>query len=475
MIWRPTIHKRIVQLADGLATAASFVLAFYGWKLFAFITDRNKPFPTSWDDAWKILTFSVIWVIILTRMNAYSYQIFTSLWKEFKTVIKAATIGVFIFFAAYFIFRFQYIPRAYIFIFAVLNPICLAFEKLLLFHIEKLTRKSTRTQKSLLVIGTGERAEAFVQAIKNKRSWGLDIIGFLSKKQEEKGKRLVGEKILGTFSDIVSVLHKNVIDEVIICVPEEDFAAIKKILETCEREGVQVRMNSDFFGHLVKSVTVDYLYDMPIVSLYTFLHDEWALYLKRLIDIVIAATLLLVLSPLILFIVLLIKFTSGGSVFYKWRLLGLNKKPFTSYKFRTMVENAEEIEKKLREKNINEMNGVYFKLKEDFRVTKLGRILRKFSMDELPQLYSVLKGDMSLVGPRPVRILEKDELHDWHRRRFSIRPGVTSLWVIRGKNKITDFDEIAKLDLQYLDNWSLWTDLRIMLKTLPILLLGKNL
>ncbi len=139
-----------------------------------------------------------------------------------------------------------------------------------------------------------------------------------------------------------------------------------------------------------------------------------------------------------------------------------------------MVEHAEQLEKQLRQKNNNEMKGVYFKLKKDSRVTIIGRVLRKFSIDELPQLYSVLKGDMSLVGPRPVRSVEKDELKDWHRRRFSVKPGVTSPWVISGKNKIYDFDDIARLDLSYIDNWSLWLDLKILIKTIPIILLGKN-
>lgn len=197
-------------------------------------------------------------------------------------------------------------------------------------------------------------------------------------------------------------------------------------------------------------------------------------YCKRLADIFISAILLIVLLPLFVLVAILIKLTSKGPIFYEWKILGLNKKPFNSYKFRTMVEHAEEIEKQLRQENINEMKGVYFKLKKDPRVTPIGRVLRKLSIDEFPQLYSVIKGDMSLVGPRPVRIVEKDELKDWHERRFCVRPGVTSPWVVSGKNKINDFDDIARLDLSYIDKWSLWLDVKVLIKTIPIILFGKN-
>lgn len=208
----------------------------------------------------------------------------------------------------------------------------------------------------------------------------------------------------------------------------------------------------------------------------TYSHSDkkWQLLIKRMMDIVISLATLTILLPLLILIALLVKLTSQGPIFYRWRLLGVDKKHFTSYKFRTMIENAEEIEKELRNNNMNEMNGVYFKLKNDFRVTPIGKILRKFSLDELPQLYSILIGDMSLVGPRPVRISEKDGLDSCHDKRFIVKPGATSSWVVSGKNKINDFTEIIKLDIDYINNWSLWLDIKIILKTVPIILLGRN-
>lgn len=198
------------------------------------------------------------------------------------------------------------------------------------------------------------------------------------------------------------------------------------------------------------------------------------LFLKRAMDIVLSSMALILLSPLFVLISGLIRLTSRGPIFYRWKILGLEGKPFVSYKFRTMIEDAEEMEKDLRKNNINEMSGVYFKLRNDFRVTSFGKILRKFSLDEFPQLISVIKGDMSLVGPRPIRISEKDELKSWHWRRFNVKPGATSPWVVSGKNKIKSFDDIVKMDLSYIDNWSLWLDIKIILKTFPLLFMGKN-
>jgi exopolysaccharide biosynthesis polyprenyl glycosylphosphotransferase len=211
---------------------------------------------------------------------------------------------------------------------------------------------------------------------------------------------------------------------------------------------------------------------LPIITYSTTPKKEVDLFFKRIIDILISAAGLLILSPIFLIISAAIKFTSSGPIFYRWNVVGLNKKKFTSYKFRTMVANADELKKKLMLKN--EMNGAAFKMKDDPRITKVGRFLRKFSLDELPQLYSVFKGDMSLVGPRPPLVTEVPDFKNWHRRKLSVKPGITCLWQCSGRNHIKDFDDWVKMDLQYIDQWSLWLDIKILLKTIPAVLTGKG-
>jgi len=472
MLWRPKHHKRILQLADGMTNAASFIVAYFIWNAIRL----NIKLPVgheieySWNDIWKLLGLCVVWVILFNSFNAYTYRRFTSRAREIAIVFKTNLFGVLIFFAAIFLFRFQYIPRSYILIFAFVNFCCLAIEKLVLFQVASFIRKKGSNRKKVLIVGTGNKAKNLAQKIKDNLGWGLDIIGFLSEKDNETGNNLVGKKVLGSFSDIEETLHNNVVDEVIISVPEDKFAEARNIFEVCEKEGVQVRLNSDFFGYLAKRVSVDYVYDIPLVSFFTTSQNEWGLYIKRIMDIFISALALLVLSPLFLIIAVLIKATSKGPVFYRWNVVGLNKRPFVSWKFRTMVQNAEELKEKLKEKN--EMKGPVFKIKNDPRVTKVGRFLRKFSLDELPQLWSVLKGDISLVGPRPPLQSEVFRFESWHRRKLSMKPGITCLWQVSGRNEIKDFDEWARLDMWYIDHWSLWLDIRILFLTVLTVLKG---
>ena len=194
------------------------------------------------------------------------------------------------------------------------------------------------------------------------------------------------------------------------------------------------------------------------------------LHIKRILDIIISIVLLIVLLPIFICIIILIKITSKETVFFVWNVIGKNGKPFTGYKFRTMINYADDYKMKLQK--FNEMKGPVFKIKNDPRITKLGKFLRKFSLDELPQLWSVLKGDMSLVGPRPAGPHEWNQYKQWHKRKLSVTPGITCLWQVNGRNEIYEFDEWVKLDLEYIDNWSLWLDIKILFKTIPVVLKG---
>jgi len=192
--------------------------------------------------------------------------------------------------------------------------------------------------------------------------------------------------------------------------------------------------------------------------------------LKRIIDIFMSIFLIIVLLPVYIILNILVKVSSKGPIFFKWHVIGKNGIPFTGYKFRTMIANADHLKVDLLESN--EMSGPVFKIKNDPRITKLGKFLRKFSLDELPQLWSVLKGDMSLVGPRPAGPHEWNQYKQWHKRKLSVTPGITCLWQVNGRNKIYEFDEWIKLDLEYIDNWSLWLDIKILFKTIPVVLKG---
>ena len=470
MLWRPAYHKRLAQLADGLTTAVSFGVAYYIWDWFRITTGIASPISVTRNELWKILGFSIIWVIIFTKQKAYSYQRFTSIKKEFNIVVKTTILGVSIFFAAFFLFRFGYIPRSYIVIFAFVNFVSLSSEKLILFFVAKAFRKKGKNRKKILIVGTGNRAKNFIETVEKNLGWGLDIIGLISGDKSKIGMNFYGHKVIESNDEIEKILHQIPVDEVIICVSTKRFDHIKDILECCEREGVQVRLNSDFFGKIAKRVKIDHIYGLPIISFINTPDSEWALYVKRLIDILFSGLLLIILSPLFFIMAILIKITSKGPIFYEWNVIGLNKKPFKSWKFRTMILNADQMKSDLQVYNI--MKGPVFKIKNDLRVTKIGKLLRKFSLDEFPQLWSVLKGDMSLVGPRPPLVTEIERFESWQRRKLSLRPGITCLWQVEGRSEIIDFNEWVKLDLEYIDNWSLWLDIKILLKTLPAVIRG---
>ncbi len=473
MIWRPTYHKRIAQFADGVTTAFSFIVAYFVWQLVRSLfpwAPLGREMDITHDVFWKIFVFSIIWVITLTKLNAYNDQRFTSIQREMKLVVKTSLIGTFLILAADFIFRFEYIPRTYIAIFFVINIFSLGLGKLVLFRVAKLIREKGKNRRQVLLVGTEEKAREFIEIVRKNFGWGLDIIGLISTELMRQEGFICGVKILGPYTDFTSIFHQHPVDEVIIFVLTNELPKIEEIIKICEREGVQVRVNSDFFGRLTKRVTVDQVYGVTFISLLNVSRSEWSEIIKRLMDIFLSAIGIIMLSPLFLLISILIKTTSKGPVFHKLKVFGFNKKPYIMYKFRTMVLNAEEIKNKLA--HLNEMQGPVFKIKNDPRVTKVGKYLRKYSLDELPQLWNVLKGEMSLVGPRQALPEELAKYDSWHRRKLSVKPGITCLWQVRGRNKITDFNEWVKMDLEYIDNWSLWLDIKILVKTLWVVLKG---
>ncbi len=277
---------------------------------------------------------------------------------------------------------------------------------------------------------------------------------------------------LGTPDDLASILHTHTIDEVVFAVPTRQIADCTDMLALCEQEGVRAVILSNWFSSLVAHVSTDIQYDQPVLIYTSLRHKEWQILVKRLFDIGFSAGLLLVLGPMLLLIAFLIKIHDRGPIFYRWKVVGFNKEKFTGYKFRTMVVDADRLKAQLEAQN--EMKGAVFKIRNDPRITPIGRLLRKFSLDELPQLWSVLKGDMSIVGPRPPLETELPRFDSWHRRKLSVKPGLTCLWQISGRSNITDFDEWVKLDLAYIDNWTLWLDFKILMKTIPAVLLGRG-
>lgn len=270
---------------------------------------------------------------------------------------------------------------------------------------------------------------------------------------------------------LADLLHEHSANAVLVAPRHTLFGQIERAIQLCELEGVEIWLLADFFQTRISQTTVDDLHGHPMLVFRSGPDTTWQAIAKGVIDFAGSLLLLILLSPIMLAAALAVRLSSPGPVFFRQQRAGLNGRPFTMLKFRSMVTNAEQLKQELAA--LNEMSGPVFKVTNDPRVTAVGRFLRKWSIDELPQLINVLRGEMSLVGPRPLPVDEVARFDDLaHRRRLSVRPGLTCLWQISGRNNVTDFKEWVRLDLEYIDNWSLWLDLKILLRTIPAVFTG---
>ena len=269
-----------------------------------------------------------------------------------------------------------------------------------------------------------------------------------------------------TPAEIIELLHEHSVSGVLVSARHAQFERVENIILLCETEGVEAWLFADFFATQIAHASFDEMFGAPLLVFRTTPETSWQMLAKWVMDFVGAFFLLLFTAIPMLVVALLIKLTSPGPVFFRQQRSGLNGTPFEIFKFRTMVTNAEQFQHELAA--MNEMTGPVFKVTNDPRVTPLGKFLRKSSLDELPQLFNILRGDMSLVGPRPLPVNEVKRFNDLaHRRRLSVKPGLTCLWQVQGRNKISDFKEWVRLDLEYIDNWSIWLDIAILIRTIP--------
>ena len=270
---------------------------------------------------------------------------------------------------------------------------------------------------------------------------------------------------------LVAELHNHSVYGVILSAKHTNFEQVEYVIRACELEGVEVWLVADFFSTQISRTSLDELLGRPLLIFRTTPEASWRIVVKQVMDVAGSFLLLILGSPLFLGIALLIKLTSPGPILFRQQRSGLNGRPFTIFKFRTMVTNAEQFQHELSA--MNEMTGPVFKVTNDPRVTPVGKFLRKWSFDELPQIFNVLRGDMSLVGPRPLPVDEVKRFENLsHRRRLSVKPGLTCLWQVKGRNQISDFREWVRLDLEYIDNWSLGLDIKILFLTIPAVLRG---
>ena len=366
------------------------------------------------------------------------------------------------------------LSRSFLGLFSAYAWVLLLLFRLTAGRLVGVIRREFAAPHYVMVVGTGERAIRMAEALEQSAEYGVRLSGFLSEQAEGPGGAPPAEIALGALykvqpiGELPSILRQHVVDEIIFAVGSESLANLEEVFLLCDEEGVRTRVAVDFFPHVNSTVSLDRFGATPLLTFTAAPYDEIRLLVKRLTDIAIAAAGLVVLAPFMAVISILIRLTSPGPVIFRQVRCGLNGRRFLFYKFRSMCQNAEELKPALEHLNTRE---TVFKIPDDPRLTSVGRYLRKFSIDEWPQLWNVLRGDMSLVGPRPAVPGEVDRYQRWQRRRLRMRPGLTCLWAISGRDNV-DFETWMKLDMQYIDNWSLALDWKILLRTIPHVLIG---
>jgi len=470
--YRRKILVSLLKLSDmaimliGLFLSAWYTTSYaYHISLVDFFSIRMKL-----SNLIGLLIMLFVWQLICQHLGLYNSRRLQSFFQEWKDIVKATSLATAIFIFGAHIFNIVAFTSLFASIFWVSTTMLAICFRTVLRHFLKKVRVGDKNLRFMLVVGSNERAYEFAEMIKENRESGYRVIGFVD---NEMHMTKPGISLLGRLGDLPHIISQLVVDEVVIALPvKSQYDKIQMIIEIAEEQGVTVRCLSHLFNTKVSVLSTTSLGGFPVLEMTSRPREDLKLFAKRGLDIIAGSALFVVTFPVMLAAAVAVKLSSPGPVFFVQSRVGYNKRIFNLYKFRTMVPDAERMQFGLE--STNEMDGPVFKIKDDPRITGIGKWLRRASVDELPQLYNVIKGDMSLVGPRPLPVRDyRGFRKDWQRRRFSIRPGLTCLWQVNGRNK-TSFEDWMKLDMQYIDNWSLSGDMKILFQTIPVVLNGRG-
>ena len=466
-------HTTAFRLSLVAADAASAAALFLMLSITRFGAD-------GWRTAWEragfdptvlIAGYAVVWASLIWLSGLYRSRVRWSIRAEAIDVVRAGLILAIATFSALFILKLPEVSRLFLLsLFPAQVIVTFAIQLAMRFTFRAARARGLNT-RFILIVGTGTTAEAFSRRIERHRELGLRVLGHVEwMPGRNGGPPVVTRPILGGLEDIERILHEHVVDEVGVCLPPEAWGLVEPITRLCEEEGKIVRIPL-IEGHVsLPGARLEEFDGIPILSLVYGPDRILGLLGKRLLDAALSFLALVVLLPAFGVIAAWILARDGGPVFFLQPRVGLHGRIFRVVKFRTMVPEAEALLDTLLEQN--EIQGHAFKLSDDPRLTATGHWLRTTSLDELPQLWNVLKGEMSLVGPRPPLPREVAGYDLWHRRRLSMKPGITGLWQVSARHE-EEFDRWVEMDLEYIDRWSLWLDLKIMVQTIPAMLQGR--
>jgi len=460
---KEAVRRRFLIFCDTCVLVLAYFFAIFAHNLL------NPP-AVPLLEFWAALAFAIpYWCLALYANGMYQSMRTRTYLEILWSVLKAGVVTFLLLGTVIFLFKLQFMSRLFFMLFMGFGFVFIWLEKTVIFMSSHYVRRQGLNTRRLLVVGTGKRADEFVKRVDKHPEWGFEVLGAIDDEPGRGVTRVGRLDVLGNLEDIPKIFHRDAVDEVVFVVPRSRLNSLQGAIEDCETEGVVVTVAVDLFDTKLARSSVAELDGMPLLHFKTTHAKEWELLVKRLFDFAASGVGILVLSPLFLVMAILIKTTSKGPIFFKQNRQGLAGRRFTLYKFRTMRQGAHDVLSEVPD--LESMTTPEFREKKTSWITPVGRFMRKFSIDELPQLFNVFIGHMSIVGPRPTVPDEVDKYKDWQRRRFSMKPGITCLWQVNGRNNIA-FEDWMKLDLEYLDNWSLWMDAKILMKTVPVVLFG---
>jgi exopolysaccharide biosynthesis polyprenyl glycosylphosphotransferase len=463
-----------VLVGDLLLTAISLPVAYViRHGVLTTISPSLFPNPLHPFDRYLSLLILILpfWALMLFSAGFYRSHRTLPLAEEIWAATKVAIGGTAVLALVVYGLRLEFVSRWLLVVFAAVNFAFLATEKVALRLLSRWVRSRGYNFRTVLLVGTGQKAAQLADFLEAHPHWGFRVVGYLDDDNGGEIRRANRWPCLGKITDLEPVLLREVVDELVFVIEKGKLGAYEHALLVAERHGVRAHVSLDIFPHVLARPVLEELDGVPLLSFTTTPSNPTQLVVKRAIDLVASLALFVVTLPIQLLAALAIRVTSAGPVLFRQVRCGLNGRHFTLLKFRTMYAGAESQLPEIS--HLNEMSGPVFKSTKDPRLTPVGRILRRLSIDELPQLVNVIKGDMSLVGPRPPLPEEVSRYEPWQHRRLSMSPGLTCLWQVSGRNEV-DFDRWMALDLKYIDTWSPMLDLKILLKTVPAVLSGRG-
>jgi exopolysaccharide biosynthesis polyprenyl glycosylphosphotransferase len=468
-------HNRMIGVfylcSDMLLALLSFWLA---WEIRSYLITPRPLYSVS-NYPWVVPLSAGIWILVGLLAGVYRDIKEEELRRAFTDPLKVALGATVALFAATYAVKFEYLSRLLLILYAGTNLVAATLFRLVARRYAGPLRRSLAGLRGFLLVGDGPEVIEIARTIEAHETHGMRLVGFVrtgaSLPALLEQSPLRGSHPIFDLTQLPELLRRQVIDEVIFAITKEDLERLEEAFRVCEVEGVKSRVLLTFFPYEMSKVYLEHLGEKPLLTFATTPENEYLLLLKRVLDFVLALVLLVLLSPLMALLGLLIRLTSGSPVLFRQTRCGLGGRKFTLYKFRSMRPDADLGREELAA--LNEVDGPVFKITHDPRCTPIGRFMRKFSLDEFPQLLNIVKGDMSFVGPRPPLPEEVEKYERWQRRRLRMLPGLTCLWALEGRSRLS-FRRWMELDLDYIDHWSLALDCKILLKTVPIVLLGRG-